>query len=108
MLAGGSGRYRHDDIPKEMVVEIYKRELAKLRHQTSNITERLGNLVPRPLSSCGEQKPSVSSPLKTTTYKEAESLTAVKRNAVEIFQPSSALKIGQVISMKSFFIDILY
>lgn len=28
-----SGRYRHDDIPKEMIFEIYKRELAKLREQ---------------------------------------------------------------------------
>uniref|UniRef100_A0A915HU97 Homeobox protein cut-like n=1 Tax=Romanomermis culicivorax TaxID=13658 RepID=A0A915HU97_ROMCU len=28
-----TGRYKHDDIPKSMIFEIYKRELAKLREQ---------------------------------------------------------------------------
>uniref|UniRef100_A0A1I8E9E5 Homeobox protein cut-like n=1 Tax=Wuchereria bancrofti TaxID=6293 RepID=A0A1I8E9E5_WUCBA len=54
--AGGGGansvvqrtsRWRHDDIPKEKIMKIYKRELALLREQESHLEQAIGS---RPLS----------------------------------------------------------
>lgn len=36
-----NNRWRHDDIPKEMVQEIYERELAKLREQENSISNQV-------------------------------------------------------------------
>ena len=36
----GSGRWRHDDIPKEKIINIYEAEKAKLMEQESNLGSR--------------------------------------------------------------------
>uniref|UniRef100_A0A8R1TZ02 Homeobox protein cut-like n=1 Tax=Onchocerca volvulus TaxID=6282 RepID=A0A8R1TZ02_ONCVO len=42
-----TSRWRHDDIPKEKIMKIYKRELALLREQESHLEQAIGS---RPLS----------------------------------------------------------
>ncbi|EJW86028.1 hypothetical protein WUBG_03061, partial [Wuchereria bancrofti] len=79
--AGGGGansvvqrtsRWRHDDIPKEKIMKIYKRELALLREQESHLEQAIGS---RPLSvrSKDEKLPTVETSNKSSSLSSSSS-----------------------------------
>uniref|UniRef100_A0A8L7TEC4 Homeobox protein cut-like n=3 Tax=Brugia TaxID=6278 RepID=A0A8L7TEC4_BRUMA len=71
-VAQRTSRWRHDDIPKEKIMKIYKRELALLREQESHLEQAIGS---RPLSirTKDEKLPTVETSNKSSSLSSSSS-----------------------------------
>ncbi|VDK73165.1 unnamed protein product [Litomosoides sigmodontis] len=79
-VAQRTSRWRHDDIPKEKIMKIYKRELALLKEQESHLEQAIGS---RPLSlrSRDEKLVTIETSNKSSSLSSSSSLCGSTRDA---------------------------